>query len=75
MSFPDCPPEPTVTLGLSCQGCGTIELKVLETSHAAEGIVRLRECRVCRSRFRTIETVLTRDPPGKGWMRGTECLW
>jgi hypothetical protein len=72
--MPRCPlcdsTAETVTIGMSCQSCGTLELKVLETSHAAEGIVRLRECRVCHSRIRTIETILTRPFEGRGSVRG-----
>lgn len=73
MSSPSCPkdgsPCPTVTLGIQCHACGTVELRVVETSHAEEGIVRLRECRVCSCRIRTIEQILSKKPPGRGTVR------
>lgn len=45
--------------GIWCRQCGEITTWTLESSHAAEGIIRRRRCRSCRRAFRSIETYLS----------------
>lgn len=41
--------------GVWCRHCGEITSWTIQSSHAAEGIVRLRRCRSCWTVYRTIE--------------------
>jgi hypothetical protein len=45
--------------GVWCRECGSVTLWIIQTAHAAEGIVRLRRCRVCGVKFRSIEIYLS----------------
>jgi len=54
--------------GVWCRGCGSLELWVVETSHAEEGVVRRRKCRRCGTGLLTIETVL--GMKDRGTIRG-----
>ncbi len=66
----DCPGPGTSIVGVRCPKCGALNLRVVETSHADEGIVRLRECGSCGSiRIRTVEVILSVNPPGRGSIR------
>jgi hypothetical protein len=45
--------------GVWCRKCGAITTWTIQSSHAAEGIVRARRCRSCRGVFRSIEIYLS----------------
>ncbi len=67
----DCPGPGTSIVGVRCPKCGALNLRVVETSHAARGIIRLRECGSCGSvRIQTVEIVLNTKPRGRGHVRG-----
>jgi transcriptional regulator NrdR family protein len=53
-------PDPSRTeAGVWCRRCGSVNLWVIQTSHAAEGVVRARRCQDCRGEFRSIEIYLS----------------
>jgi len=45
--------------GVWCRHCRAVTSWTIQSSHAAEGIVRLRRCRECWTVYRTIETYLS----------------
>ncbi len=49
------PDEIHTEAGVWCRNCGSVNLWVIQTSHAIEGVFRLRRCRACRQVFRSIE--------------------
>lgn len=53
------PDETHSGAGVWCRNCGCVNLWVIQTSHAIEGVIRIRECRACKTKFRSIETYLS----------------
>lgn len=55
------PPPPADTpapaAGVRCPACGSRKLRAVFTRHQARGTVRVRECKACGRRFRTVERV------------------
>jgi hypothetical protein len=45
--------------GVWCRACGSVNLWVIQTSHAVEGVIRLRSCQKCGTAFRSIEIFLS----------------
>jgi transcriptional regulator NrdR family protein len=45
--------------GVWCRHCKNITTWTIQSTHAAEGIIRRRRCRVCRRVFRSIEIYLS----------------
>lgn len=42
--------------GVQCRACRAFTSSVLQSRHAAEGILRIRRCTKCKLTFRTLET-------------------
>src|ERR1019366_7541281 len=62
-------PDPHRTeAGVWCRACGSLELWVVETSHAEEGVVRRRKCRRGGTGVLTLETIL--GMKDRGTIRG-----
>lgn len=54
MPADDTPPKPK---GVACPKCGGIRLRVFRTLRYARGVVRVKLCKTCGHRFRTVERV------------------
>lgn len=61
------PPPPPKPRGFSCPKCGCPRLPRLYTRHrpASGAIVRVRKCKDCGHRIRTVERVESWNSPGK----------
>jgi hypothetical protein len=47
--------QSTAGASVHCRLCGEFTSHVVQTRHAAEGILRLRRCRNCKHVYRTLE--------------------